>query len=48
MRLRCELSCLTRGDVHQSADLSSAIDQLVSAVDYRIGVERRIMDINKS
>ena len=45
--LRCELSCLMRGDVYQSTDLSSAVDQLVTALDYRIGVEQRIMDLYK-
>ena len=36
-----------RSDVYQSTDLSSAVDQLVSAVEYRIGVEQRIMDLYK-
>ena len=46
-KIKCELSCLMRGDVYQSATLSSAVDQLVTAVEYRIGVEKQIMDLYK-
>ena len=36
-----------RGDVYQSTELSSAVDQLVTALEHRIGVEQRTMDLYK-